>query len=61
MKISDEVTRAFYLCYINNPVEDPHQAFADCLGMGRFEAKQLCYRVAYEYSKSRVIKQYLEV
>ena len=50
---------AFYEVYVCPYVavgDDPHRVFSIKLGISRYAAKRLCYRIAWQYIKSPTFK-----
>lgn len=46
--ITQEMKDAWVEVYFkNNLMKDPHQEFADKLGISRIDAKELCYKVIF--------------
>lgn len=45
--ITQEIKDAWVEVYFNGNFKDPHQEFADKLGISRVSAKELCYKVIF--------------
>lgn len=59
--MSKEVDSFQLKCYrasynLQNKSADAHQTFADLLGVSRMEAKELCYRILYDYNRIKELE-----
>ena len=62
MIIPDNELIAWFHHYVRNDAldYDKHLAFALDLGINRAEAKKLCYKIAFEIQKTKVIQIYFD-
>ena len=58
METTPIVIVEFFAAYVKNDFPDPHQEFANKLGIHRQDAKELAYKVAYQYRSCRLFEAF---